>query len=114
MIRKHVYTFKAYSPKGYPAGRVISTLFTFLLVQPFTYTVSSCLSTGSNHRTNSLNCMSQSHAAHKLLSQSHQLILTLTMTYQPTEEKIATDIIVIDLLRIISHYHLKITLKDQL
>ena len=62
-----------YSPKGYPAGRVISTLLTVLLVQPITYTVSSCLATGSYHISNSLNGMSRSHAAHKWLSKAHQL-----------------------------------------
>ena len=55
MIQTHVYTFKTDSPKCYTAGRVISTLFTFHLVQPIIkYNVSSCLATGSNHRSNSL------------------------------------------------------------
>ena len=39
-----------YSPKGYPAGIVISTLFTVLLVEPITYTASLRLATSSNHR----------------------------------------------------------------
>ena len=86
-----------YSPKGYPADRVVLTLFTVLPVQPITYTVSSCLATGRN-RFNFLNGMSQSHAAHKWLSKSHQLTLTLTLTYQLWEEKITTDVIVINLL----------------
>ena len=98
MTRKHVYTFNAYSPKGYQAGSVISTVFIFLLVQPITYTVSSCLATGSSHRFNSRNGMSRSHAAHKWLSQSHQLTLTLTLTYQLCEERITTDVIAIYLL----------------
>ena len=87
-----------YSPKGYPAGRVISALLTVLLVQPITYTISSCLTTGSNHRSNSLNGMSQSHAGHKWLSKSHQQPFTLTLTYQQCEAKITTDTIVIVLL----------------
>ena len=104
-----------YSPKGYPAGRVISTLFTFLLVQPITYTVSLCLATVSNHRINSLNGMSQSHAAHKWASQSHQLTPTLTLTYQPYEEKITTDVIGIDLLCVLCLTNiLRITWTDHL
>ena len=77
---------------------MIQTLFTVLLVQQITYTVSSCLATGSNHRSNFLNGMRKSPAALKWLGQSHQLTLTLTLTYQLCEEKITTDVIVIDLL----------------
>ena len=76
---------------------VISTLFTFLLVQPINYTVSLCLATVSNHRINSLNGMSQSHAAHKWVSQSHQLTLVLTFINHRCKEKITPYVIVVDL-----------------
>ena len=111
--------FEHYSPKGFPQGfscrQSDFNIVTFFLTQPITYTVSLCLATGSNHRINSLNGMSQSHAAHKWASQSHQLTPTLTLTYQPCEEKITSDVIDIDLLCVLClTIILKITWTDHL
>ena len=93
-FERSVYNFNLY----YPIRCTHVALFTFLLVQPIMYTVSLCLATVSNHRINSLNGINQSQAAHKWASQSHQLTPTLTLTYQPYEEKITSDVIDIDLL----------------
>ena len=59
--------------------------------------------------------MSQSHAAHKWLSESHQPTVTLTFTNQPCEEKVTTYVIAIDLLYVLSLTTiLRITWTDQL
>ena len=101
MIRTNVYILNTIAPKVFPRVFLQAEWFqdcTFFLVQPITYTVSLCLATVSNHRINSLNGINQSQAAHKWASQSHQLTPTLTLTYQPYEEKITSDVIDIDLL----------------
>ena len=102
--------FENYSPNGYPAGRVTSTLFNFLLVQLITNTVSSCLAIGSNHRSDS-----QWHDPitymHKWLSQSHRLTLTLTLMWRKDNYLRHCHWY---LLCIVSHNHSEITWTDQL
>ena len=80
------------------------SLLTSLLGQPITYTVSSYLATGSNHRSNSLNGMSQSHQ-NSLITCSAKMAKSITSAHshidlvnQPCKEKITTYVIVNDLL----------------
>ena len=66
--------FTQYSLKSYPAGRLISTLFTVLLVE-----------TSSNHWMNYHNGMSQSHAAHKSIT--HHFFPILLCIYRALQPK---------------------------